>query len=202
MEEALPPQKAILLLQGIQHRQALPEHHRVGKEGSEGAPAGDAKPNEGTKPELPKYAFPTLPWEKRESEDYQKYVYKHQKLDDIADNYVELSKKLERSLQVPGKDADEKDIKAFLSSWVSQRRLRNTTLRSRESTRMHCPRIWLTASARISMMQGSPRHRHRRCTTCLPGTTYRAWLLYKTSRSRQRRPSMHALLRHWTRPTR
>lgn len=84
-----------------------------GTEGSEGAPAGDAKPNEGTKPELPKYASQLSP-EKRESEDYQKYVYKHQKLDDIADNYVELSKKLERSLQVPGKDADEKDIKAFL----------------------------------------------------------------------------------------
>lgn len=70
----------------------------------------DTPPQE---PDIPKFASQLNP-KKRESEDYKKYLYKHQKLDDIADDYVALNKRMEKAIEIPGKDAKPEDIKAFM----------------------------------------------------------------------------------------
>jgi hypothetical protein len=73
-------------------------------------PAANVEPDKA--PELPKFSSQLNP-KKRESEDYKKYLYKHQHLDDVADDYVALNKRLEKAIEIPGKDAKPEDVKAF-----------------------------------------------------------------------------------------
>lgn len=73
-------------------------------------PEGNEPPSQ--EPGLPKFASQLNP-KKRDSEDYKKYLYKHQKLDDIADDYVALNKRMEKAIEIPGKDAKPEDVQAF-----------------------------------------------------------------------------------------
>lgn len=83
----------------------------------EGQDAGGQKPPAAEPPkdapQLPKFSSQLSP-AKRDSEEYQKYIYKHGDLNELADDYVALNKRLERSLELPGKDAKPEEVKAFL----------------------------------------------------------------------------------------
>lgn len=81
--------------------------------GDQKPPAADPPKDAPPKPQPPKFSSQLSPT-KRDSEDYQKLVYKHQTLDELADDYVALNKRLERSMELPGKDAKPEEVKAFL----------------------------------------------------------------------------------------
>lgn len=83
------------------------------KPAGQDTPPANPPADQQAKPALPKYSSQLSPT-KRESEEYQKYLYKHAGLDELADDYVSLSKRLEKAIEVPGKDAKPEDIKAFL----------------------------------------------------------------------------------------
>ncbi len=82
----------------------------------EGDPAPTPNPTpEPTKPEdLPKYSSQLDP-KNRESEDYKKYLYKHKSFNEIADNHVALSKRMEKAIEIPGKDATPEQVKSFFT---------------------------------------------------------------------------------------
>lgn len=61
----------------------------------------------------PKYHSQLSP-AKRESDDYKKYVYKNKGLDDLADDYISMAKRLEGALELPKKGATQEDMKNFL----------------------------------------------------------------------------------------
>jgi len=64
--------------------------------------------------DLPKYSSQLDP-KKRESEEYKKYLYKHKSLNDVADDNVALNKRLEKAIEIPGKDASPEEVKAFFT---------------------------------------------------------------------------------------
>ena len=83
------------------------------------APATDTAPATETPPaqsaaELPKY-FSQFSPEKRESEDYGKYIKDKATLGDLADAYIDLAKRAERQIEVPGADATPEQKAAFLN---------------------------------------------------------------------------------------
>lgn len=72
------------------------------------------EPEAATSPviEMPKY-FSQLDPTKRDSDDYKTIVGKHKTPTELADAYVDTSKRLEKALEIPGKDANPEQIQAF-----------------------------------------------------------------------------------------
>jgi hypothetical protein len=80
------------------------------------SPAGSTdpapEPASSEAPELPKY-FSQLDPTKRDSDDYKTIVGKHKTPTELADAYVETSKRLGNAIEIPGKDAKPEQIQAF-----------------------------------------------------------------------------------------
>lgn len=83
------------------------------KPAGQDTPPANPPTDQPPKPALPKYSSQLSP-AKRESDEYQKYLYKHGDLNELADDYVALNKRMEKSLELPGKDAKPEEVKAFL----------------------------------------------------------------------------------------
>lgn len=66
------------------------------------------------KVELPKW-FSQLSPDRRENEEYVKLLGDKPKTNDLADAYVELSKRMDNAIEIPGKDASAEDVKKFFT---------------------------------------------------------------------------------------
>ncbi|MDD4574429.1 MAG: hypothetical protein PHR69_09470 [Sphaerochaeta sp.] len=76
--------------------------------------ATDPRNDDPAKPELPKY-FSQFDSTKRETDEYKEMAGKHKTLTELADAYIDTSKRLSRSLELPGKDATHEEMQAFLA---------------------------------------------------------------------------------------
>jgi hypothetical protein len=74
----------------------------------------EKKPDDEKKTELPKW-FSQLSPDRRENEEYVKLLGDKPKTNDLADAYVDLAKRMEKAIEIPGKDASIDDIKAFFT---------------------------------------------------------------------------------------
>lgn len=80
---------------------------------AQAAPAAPVVDDKDTKDEIPKYSSQLNP-KRRDSEEYKKYLYKHKDLNEVAEDYVSLSQRMEKALELPGKDATPEQVKEFM----------------------------------------------------------------------------------------